>query len=98
MSSKRQTTMAKLQRERRIEEKRTLKREKKQAAAAARRAGELPEGAVQYELDENGEPILDENGMPIVVVAEHDPDASSEPEAGAADAQSEEISANLDRE
>jgi hypothetical protein len=43
MSSKRQTTMAKLQRERRVEEKRTLKREKKQAAAAARKAGELPE-------------------------------------------------------
>jgi hypothetical protein len=39
MSSKRQTTMAKLQRERRVEEKRTLKREKKQAAAAARKAG-----------------------------------------------------------
>ena len=31
--------MAKLQRERRVEEKRTLKREKKQAAAAARKAG-----------------------------------------------------------
>jgi hypothetical protein len=38
MSSKRQTTMAKLQRERRVEERRTLKREKKQAAAAARKA------------------------------------------------------------
>jgi hypothetical protein len=35
--------MAKLQRERRVEEKRTLKREAKQAAAAARKAGELPE-------------------------------------------------------
>jgi hypothetical protein len=43
MRSKRQTTMAKLQRERRVEEKRTLKREAKQAAAAARKAGELPE-------------------------------------------------------
>jgi hypothetical protein len=38
MSSKRQTTMAKLQRERKLEERRTLKREKKQAAAAARKA------------------------------------------------------------
>jgi hypothetical protein len=38
MSSKRQTTMAKLQRERRVQEKRALKREKKQAAAAARKA------------------------------------------------------------
>ena len=43
MSSKRQTTMAKLQRERRVEERRTLKREAKQAAAAARKAGDLPE-------------------------------------------------------
>jgi hypothetical protein len=42
MRSKRQTTMAKLQRERAVEEKRTLKREKKQAAAAARKLGELP--------------------------------------------------------
>jgi hypothetical protein len=38
MSSKRQTTMAKLQRERKVQERRTLKREKKEAAAAARRA------------------------------------------------------------
>ena len=38
MSSKRQTTMAKLQRERRVKERRALKRERKEAAAAARRA------------------------------------------------------------
>jgi hypothetical protein len=38
MSGKRQTTMAKLQRERRVAEKRQLKAEKK----AARKAGELP--------------------------------------------------------
>ena len=38
MSSKRQTTMAKLQRERKVEERRTIKREKKRAAAAARKA------------------------------------------------------------
>lgn len=75
MSSKRQTTMAKLQRERRVEEKRTLKREKKQAAAAARKAGELPE-----------------------IPGEHDPDASAEPEAEAAEEQPAEISATLDRE
>ncbi len=37
MTSKRQTTRAKLARERLIQERRTLKREKKQAAAAARR-------------------------------------------------------------
>jgi hypothetical protein len=54
MSSKRQTTMAKLQRERRVEERRTLKREKKQAAAAARKAGELPEEDMpaDYEAEE----------------------------------------------
>lgn len=45
MSSKRQQTFAKLQRERKVKEKRELKREKKQAAAAARLAeanGEAP--------------------------------------------------------
>ena len=36
MRSKRQTTMAKLNRERKVQERRELKREKKQAAAAAR--------------------------------------------------------------
>jgi len=48
MSGKRQTTMAKLQRERRVAEKRQLKREKK----AARKAGELP---VETSEDEVGE-------------------------------------------
>jgi hypothetical protein len=38
MKSKRQTTMAKLARERLVQERRTLKREKKQAAAAERNA------------------------------------------------------------
>jgi hypothetical protein len=38
MASKRQTTMAKLARERRVQERRILKQEKKQAAAAARLA------------------------------------------------------------
>ena len=53
MSSKRQTTFAKMARERAVKERRALKQEKKQAAAAARiaeAAGEtsptpdLPEG------------------------------------------------------
>jgi hypothetical protein len=56
MSSKRQTTMAKLQRERRVEEKRTLKREKKQAAAAARKAGELPEIPGEHDPDAIADP------------------------------------------
>jgi hypothetical protein len=37
MKGKRQTTIAKLARERRVQERRDLKREKKQAAAAAAR-------------------------------------------------------------
>jgi hypothetical protein len=54
MSSKRQTTMAKLQRERKVKERRELKREKKEAAAAARRAereGEPTEVSVSVEGD-----------------------------------------------
>jgi hypothetical protein len=48
MKSKRQTTRAKLERERLVQERRALKREKKQAAAAAARdaqAAEHPPGA-----------------------------------------------------
>ena len=52
MGSKRQQTFAKMERERRVKEKRALKQEKKQNAAAERLAGEtepvldgdLPEG------------------------------------------------------
>jgi hypothetical protein len=54
MSSKRQTTMAKLQRERKVKERRALKREKKEAAAAARRAerdGQLAEGSATVQGD-----------------------------------------------
>jgi hypothetical protein len=40
MRSKRQTTREKLERERKLQERRELKREKKQAAAAARRLGD----------------------------------------------------------
>jgi hypothetical protein len=43
MKSKRQTTMAKLARERRVQERRELKREKKAAAAAAREAQAVEE-------------------------------------------------------
>lgn len=52
-SSKRQTTMAKLTRERKVQEKRDLKREKKQAAAAARNAPPEPESTVS-------EPVVEE--------------------------------------
>jgi hypothetical protein len=50
MSSKRQTTMAKLTRERKVKEKRELKREKKLAAAAAKLAeSEAPTDSVDPE-------------------------------------------------
>ncbi len=42
MSSKRQTTMAKLARERKVQERRQLKREKKQAEREAKAAGITP--------------------------------------------------------
>jgi hypothetical protein len=48
LGSKRQTTMAKLTRERKVKEKRELKEEKKAAAAAAKAAG-------TYSYD--GEPV-----------------------------------------
>lgn len=51
MKSKRQTTMAKLARERRVQERRELKREKKAAAAAAREA-QAVEGSGTPETDE----------------------------------------------
>jgi uncharacterized protein YaiL (DUF2058 family) len=55
MATKRQTTMAKLQRERKVQEKREKKLEKKQAAAAMKQAiesGELPEGMVPAPVED----------------------------------------------
>jgi hypothetical protein len=43
MGSKRQTTFAKMERERKVREKRALKQEKKQAAIAARNAPPVEE-------------------------------------------------------
>jgi hypothetical protein len=54
MSTKRQTTMAKLARERRVQERRELKREKKAAAAAERLAranGDLPPADADADAD-----------------------------------------------
>ena len=59
MGSKRQQTFAKMERERRVKEKRALKQEKKQNAAAERLAGEaepvldgdLPEGQEEEQVD-----------------------------------------------
>ncbi|MBA3718281.1 MAG: hypothetical protein H0W87_08655 [Actinobacteria bacterium] len=62
MRSKRQTTMAKLNRERSVKEKREKKKEKKEARAAERariEAGLPPEGEdYEQEFDEQGEPIV----------------------------------------
>ena len=61
MATKRQTTMAKLQRERKVQEKREKKLEKKQAAAALKQAiesGELPEGMVPPTRVEDERPNL----------------------------------------
>lgn len=52
-SSKRQTTMAKMQREQRVRERRVLKAEKKQAAKEAKAAGvTLPEATAEAPADE----------------------------------------------
>ena len=56
-SAKRQQTMAKRNRERAVEEKRTLKRLKKQAAKAAKAAGE-PLPGEQF-AEESGEAEAD---------------------------------------
>jgi hypothetical protein len=76
MSSKRQQTFAKMERERRVKDKRAQKQEKKAAAAAARLAeanGTLPVDAV------------DEDGMPLAegeVLADQD-EAPEAPLTGA---------------
>ena len=54
MTSKRQTTRAKLARERLIQERRALKREKKQAAAASRRDVQTVEAIGSSERVESG--------------------------------------------
>jgi hypothetical protein len=49
MKSKSQTTRAKLERERKVQERRALKRERKQTAAAARREGDEGDAAITEE-------------------------------------------------
>jgi hypothetical protein len=56
MKSKRQTTRAKLDRERLIQERRALKIEKKQAAAAAARDAQTIEPSGSSEAPERPEP------------------------------------------
>jgi hypothetical protein len=55
MKSKRQTTKAKLARERLVRERRTLKREKKRAAAAGDETGATPD-TEQVEGDASTQP------------------------------------------
>ena len=57
MRSKRQTTMAKLARERLVQERRALKREKKQAAAARK-----AEAAAEREAGETQTPDSGDSG------------------------------------
>ena len=59
MASKKPQTFAKMERERRVKEKRTLKREKKQAAALAR-AEELAEPTVGEQPVGSEEPPSEE--------------------------------------
>ncbi len=62
MSSKRQQTFAKMERERRVKDKRAQKQEKKQAAAAARLAE--ADGTLSVDtVDQDGAPA-DQDGAP----------------------------------
>ena len=54
-SSKRQTTMAKMARERKLQERREKKQEKKQAAREAKAAGDTVPGLEPTEEPENAE-------------------------------------------
>ena len=70
MGSKRQTTMAKLTRERKVKEKRELKEEKKAAAAAAKAAGTYsydgePVEAPVNTIDSTDEAVGDESAVAI---------------------------------
>jgi hypothetical protein len=60
MATKRQTTMAKLQRERKVQEKREKKLEKKAAARLAAANGELPVEPVEDERPNLNSPHLNQ--------------------------------------
>ena len=63
-TAKRQQTMAKRNRERAVEEKRTLKRLRKQAARSERAAGELRELEPYAEVPASVEPEPEAEGEP----------------------------------
>ena len=56
MASNRQTTMAKLERERAVRERRARKQEKKEARRAAKAAGIAPEAPDEVSDDASGDP------------------------------------------
>jgi hypothetical protein len=62
MSSKRQQTFAKMERERRVKERRALKQEKKQAAAAERR-GETTDAPGYLGEQDEARAIGDDNAL-----------------------------------
>jgi hypothetical protein len=63
MASKKPQTFAKMERERRVRDKRTLKREKKQAAALERAEG-TGEPTVEGQPVDSGEPASEEPNSP----------------------------------
>jgi hypothetical protein len=71
LGSKRQTTMAKLTRERKVKEKRELKEEKKAAAAAAKAAGtysydgEPVEAPASSTMDSTDEAVRDDSAVAV---------------------------------
>jgi hypothetical protein len=77
MSSKRQQTFAKMERERRVKDKRAQKQEKKQAAAAARLAE--ANGTLPLEVDEHGAPVGLDEALVSQDEASEAPDAPDAP-------------------
>jgi hypothetical protein len=63
MASKKPQTFAKMERERRVRDKRTLKREKKQAAALERAEG-TGEPTLEGQPVDSGEPASEEPNSP----------------------------------
>lgn len=71
MSNKRQQTMAKIERERTVRERRALKLERKQAAAAAKKAAKEGNGFP---------PTFGEDGLPLTIgESEGEVDGDAEP-------------------
>jgi len=72
MSSKRQQTFAKMERERRVKDKRALKQEKKQAAAAARLAE--ADGTLSVDTVDQDEAPVDQDTAPDAPLTDATPE------------------------